>query len=207
MKRLFLTVLRGYFYKLFFLRSCGPISVSSGCTIIGPKNNLIFGQKCKLEENVLLQAISEEPLKFGDNVTICFGALIRPSGFWGRNLGKGLSMGNNSSIGAYSYIGCSGKVQIGNQVLIGPNVSIIAENHIFDSLDIPIQNQGVSNKGIVIEDNVWIGTKSVILDGVKIGYGSIVAAGSVVTKNIPSNVIVAGTPAKIIRQRDTNDFR
>jgi acetyltransferase-like isoleucine patch superfamily enzyme len=199
--KLFFTVLRGYFYKIFFLFSEGPISIGKYTKIYGQKSNIVFGKLCKIEDNVTLQGISLHGLQFGSRVTICEGAMIRPSGHWGGQIGFGLKVGDYSSVGAYSYIGCSGKIEIGNHVMIGPNVSIIAENHNFKLTDIPMQKQGVSNKGIKIEDDVWIGTKAIILDGVTIGKGSIVAAGTIVTKNIEPFSIVGGVPAKIIKKR------
>lgn len=194
------TVIRGFIYKLFRINSKGLISISGGVRFIGPKRNFYFGKNCKIEFDVLIQSVSENGLVLGDNVTICHGALIRPSGYWGGELGFGLKVGDNSSIGAYSYIGCSGKIVIGDNVMIGPNISMIAENHVFDNKKIPMKEQGVTNLGITIADNVWIGTKSTILDGVTIGTGSIIAAGSVVTKNVPAGVVYGGVPAKLIRR-------
>ncbi|WP_207063959.1 DapH/DapD/GlmU-related protein [Motiliproteus sp. SC1-56] len=194
------TIIRGLCCKVLHTSSEGFLSVGRGCVFIGPKRLISFGKMCKVEDNVVIHSVSRKGLIFGDNVTICSGAKIRPSGYWGGNVGWGLVVGNNSSIGAGSYIGCSGKVVVGDNVMMGPNISIIAENHIYSDLSVPFKDQGVNNKGIVINDNVWIGTRSVILDGVEIGCNSIVAAGSVVVKDVPCNVIVGGVPAKIIKE-------
>ena len=67
-------------------------------------------------------------------------------------------------------------------------------------MKIPIRLQGTSHKGIIVGDNCWIGAKATILDGVRIGNGCVIAAGSVVTKSFPDNVIIAGNPAKIIKK-------
>jgi acetyltransferase-like isoleucine patch superfamily enzyme len=80
-------------------------------------------------------------------------------------------------------------------------VGLFAENHIFDRTDIPMRLQGVDRKFIRIEDDVWLGTNSVILAGVTVGRGAIVSAGSVVTKDVPQYAIVGGVPAKVIRMR------
>lgn len=200
-KRLFCNILRGCWYKLFHLRSQGVISISRGITIVGPKRNFRVGRNCKIEENVVIQTVCSRGILLGDNITICFGALIRPSGYYSGNLGEGLKMGNFSSIGAYSYIGCSGFIQIGDNVMIGPNVNLMAENHNFLQTDIPMNQQGVTNKGIIIEDDVWIGTKAVILDGVRIGKGSVIAAGAVITKDTEPYSINAGIPGKQIKSR------
>lgn len=112
--------------------------------------------------------------------------MITPSGYYGRQIGEGLKVGNYSNIGAYCYIGCSGFIEIGDNVLMGPKVSMSAENHNFDRLDMPIRTQGVTRSNIKVEDDCWLGSNSVILAGVKIGKGSIIAAGSGVTKDVPS---------------------
>jgi acetyltransferase-like isoleucine patch superfamily enzyme len=98
-------------------------------------------------------------------------------------------------------VGCSGFIEIGSGVMMGPRVGLFAENHIFDRTDIPMRLQGVDRKFIRIEDDVWLGTNSVILAGVTVGRGAVVSAGSVVTKDVPQYAIVGGVPAKVIRMR------
>lgn len=106
-------------------------------------------------------------------------------------------------VNAYSVI--MGKVEIGKHCLVAPHVSIVGGNHNFDRLDVPIMYQGSTERGVVVGDNVWIGVNVVVLDGVKIGSGAIVGAGSVVTKNVASNTIVAGNPARVVRKRTHTD--
>jgi acetyltransferase-like isoleucine patch superfamily enzyme len=178
------------------------ISVGRNVCIDGPKSNVIVGKRFKIESSVYLQAISKDPMRFGDDVTICEGTTIRPSGHWGGNLGYGMMMGNRSSIGAFSYLGCSGRITIGNDVMIGPRITMIAENHNFVDLSRPMNQQGVNNKGITIGNDVWIGASATILDGVTIGDHVIVAAGAVVTKDVPPYAIVAGVPARQIKNRN-----
>lgn len=199
--RLLVNVLRGLWYKIFYLHCRGAISIAKRVRIIGPRSGFIIGSNCKIEENVLIQTVSLKKIILGDNVTICYGALIRPSGYYSGNLGEGLSMGNFSSIGANSYIGCSGFIKIGNNVMMGPNINLMAENHNFLSTEIPMIQQGVSNKGITIEDDVWIGAKATILDGVVIGKGSIIAAGAVITSSVEPYSIMAGVPGRKIKSR------
>jgi acetyltransferase-like isoleucine patch superfamily enzyme len=92
-------------------------------------------------------------------------------------------------------IGCTKSIQIGSNTIIGPMVNIIDTN--FHPVDIDDQPQ---NKGIYISDNVWIGRGAVILPGITIGQNSVIASGSIVTRDIPANVLVGGTPAKVIRE-------
>lgn len=96
-------------------------------------------------------------------------------------IGDGFAANSNVMINARGR----GEIIIGNNVLIGPNVVLRSNNHIFSNLEIPISRQGMTEGTIVIEDDVWIGSNSVILPDVLIGKGAIVAAGAVVTKSIP----------------------
>lgn len=95
-------------------------------------------------------------------------------------------------------------ITLGNYVLLAPGVMLMPANHAYQRLDIPIAKQGFlpSRGGIIIEDDVWIGAQSVVLDGVTVGRGAIIGAGSVVNRSIPSNEIWAGAPAVFLRRRD-----
>jgi acetyltransferase-like isoleucine patch superfamily enzyme len=200
-RHLICTTFRGAYFSALKLSSAGPISIGNRVSIEGPKSHLIFGARCKIERGVFIQCVSQSAITCGDDVTICEGALIRPSGYWGGPLGVGLQMGNRSSIGAYSYIGCSGPIVIGNDVMMGPRVTMIAENHNFHDITTPINTQGVSNRGIRVGNDVWVGACVTILDGVTIADHSILASGSVVTKDVLPYEIVAGVPARPIRSR------
>ena len=115
-----------------------------------------------------------------------------------------LVIGNNNYIGEFGNIrAAGGKVVIGNNNLIAQHVTMIATNHKF-SKNTPIKEQGWSSDGknyVVIEDDVWIGANCVILPGVTIHKGAVIGAGSVVTKDVPEYTIVAGVPARIIKNR------
>lgn len=91
---------------------------------------------------------------------------------------------------------------MGKYIMMGPEVIILPKNHNFSDVSIPMMIQGYQEtKQVIIENNVWIGARCVILPGVKIGKGSIIAVGSVVTKDIELFSIVAGVPAKLVRKR------
>jgi acetyltransferase-like isoleucine patch superfamily enzyme len=102
-------------------------------------------------------------------------------------------IGDNSQVGRNTIFYCSDSIKISNNCLISWNVTFM------DNDAHPIDSDTVKCSPICVEDNVWIGCNSIILKGVHIGKGSVVAAGSVVTKDVPPNCLVAGNPAKIIR--------
>lgn len=126
----------------------------------------------------------------------------------GRHEGKRLIFGENDNIGDFVSIRCADRIKIGNNVLIGSKVLIIDHSHGTycgekqDSPNIPPNERLLSVDPITIGDNVWIGEASIIQKGVSIGEGSIIAANSVVTKNIPAGVIVGGSPAMVLKIYD-----
>lgn len=107
------------------------------------------------------------------------------------------------TIGDYTRIGihCTliGPVCIGNHVNLAQGITVTALNHNFEDSSKRIDEQGVSTKPVVIGDDVWIGTNAVILPGVTIGSHCVVAAGAVVTKDVPDHTLVGGVPAKVIK--------
>ena len=111
-----------------------------------------------------------------------------------------IQIGNDSRVGLRNTI--IGPVTIGNQVILAQNVVLSGLNHNYENINLPIRKQGVKVASIVIEDECWIGANSTITAGVHIGKHSIVAGGSVVVKNIPDYCIVAGNPARILKQYD-----
>lgn len=196
-----LALLRGLVLRAR-LRACGGRLFVARNVRVTSAGRIAVGRNVKLEELVELQGLARRGITLGDDVTIGRCASIRPSSYYGIDLGEGLSIGSGSAIGAHAWIGASGFVEIGRNVLCGPRVSILPENHVFDDVHRPIKEQGVVRDGVVIEDDCWIGANVSILAGVRIGRGSIVAAGAVVTKNVLPGCIVGGVPARILRSRD-----
>ena len=111
-------------------------------------------------------------------------------------------IGDNTRIGLHNTI--IGPVTIGSHVNLAQGVTVTALNHNFQNASVRIDQQGVSTCQVVIGDDVWIGSNSVILPGVTIGQHVVVAAGAVVTKDVPDGVLVAGVPARIIKNIGTN---
>ena len=162
------------------------------------------GRSVVIEDYVTIDALSQQGVILGDNVTIAKYSTIQCTGVI-RSLGSGLKIGDNSAVGAYSFLGAQGGITIGRDVIMGPRVSFHAENHKYDNLRLPIRLQGETRRGIVVENDCWIGAGAIILDGVHIETGCVVAAGSVVTKDVPPFSIVAGSPARIIKRRKNLD--
>lgn len=107
-------------------------------------------------------------------------------------------IGDHTRVGLHNTI--IGPVTIGSHVNLAQGITVTALNHNFSDTERRIDEQGVSTKPVVIEDDIWIGANAVILPGVRIGCHSVIAAGSVVTKDVPPHSLVAGVPAKKIRQ-------
>ena len=107
-------------------------------------------------------------------------------------------IGDHTRIGLHNTI--IGPVDIGNHVNLAQGITVTALNHNFSDTNKRIDEQGVSTNPVIIEDDVWVGANAVILPGVTIGSHCVVAAGAVVTKNVPPHSLVAGVPAKVIKQ-------
>lgn len=107
-------------------------------------------------------------------------------------------IGDHTRIGLHNTI--IGPVTIGNHVNLAQGITITALNHIFADSEKNIDEQGVCTTPVTVGDDIWIGANAVVLPGVTIGDHSVVAAGAVVTKDVPPHSLVAGVPAKIIKQ-------
>lgn len=135
------------------------------------------------------------PIRLGDSTIIRAGAMLLPGG-------GSIELGSHCTVNQYVVIYGEGGVTIGDDVMIASHTSLFAGNHHFERTDVPMRLQGTSSRGgITIENDVWVGSHCVILDGVTIGTGSVLAAGAVVSKDVAPYSIVAGVPAKVIGSR------
>lgn len=126
------------------------------------------------------------------------------------NFEHGAKFDSDITIGDYSGIGVDcrigGNVTIGDHVMMGPECVFLPHNHKFDRLDIPMCEQGFSeSKPIHIGNDVWIGTRVIIMPGVTVGNHSIIGAGAVVTKDVPEYAIVGGVPARVLKMRNVDN--
>lgn len=196
--------IRGQRLRLRTKESAGLVFVGRH-TVIKHCGHLKLGRSVTIGPNVHIDALCRGGICVGNNVTIKEGSIIEGYGVL-RNLGESLKIGNNVGISQYCFIAIRGNVTIGDNTILGPHVSIFSENHIADSLEIPIVNQGEVRADVVIGNGVWIGARAVILSGVTIGDGAIVAAGAIVTKNVAPFTVVGGVPSKLIKNRGRNKY-
>ncbi len=157
-------------------------------------NSLFIHPSVKIYPNVVLNSEYGGTITIGEKSELLYGVILM-------TYGGTIKIGNKCSINPYTVLYGHGNLTIGNNVLIAGHTLIIPANHNFTDKNKTINMQGLTMKGITIEDDVWIGSGCRILDGVTIGKGAIVAAGAVVNKNVECYSIVGGVPAKFIKNR------
>lgn len=175
-------VYTGLFKRFFKSFGEGSVIKPSFLMLIGPKY-IFVGKNCYIGSRVQLTA-------WDSNYT---GGDYKPE----------ITFGDGVSIGDESQVTAINKIILGNGVLTGKKVLITDNSHggiTRENMDLPPLNRQVVSKGpVIIEDNVWIGEKATIVANVRIGKGAIIAANSVVTKDVPPYSVVAGCPAKIVK--------
>jgi len=192
-------IIRGLFLKPFLQRSSGLLFI--GCRVkVRHGYQLSAGKNLILEDNVSINALSANGIQMGDHVSIARDSILFCTGVIAQK-GTGIVIGSRTGISARAYLAGQGGITIGNDVIMGPNVQIFSENHIFADTTLTIKEQGVSKQPVTIGNNCWLGAGTIILAGVDLGDGCVVAAGSVVNKSFPANSVIAGVPAKIIKTR------
>ncbi|WP_434798760.1 acyltransferase [Terrisporobacter vanillatitrophus] len=173
---------------------------------VGKKSKIRMNKKIRLGKGVnignyvVIDALSKTGVNIGNNVRIgdytrilCTGSL--------KKLGIGFEIGDNCGIGENCFLGSAGGISIGNDVIMGQNIRFHSENHNYEDMNIPIRMQGVTNKGIKIGNDCWIGSGVVFLDGSELGNGCVVGANSIVNRKFDDNSIIVGMPAKEIKKR------
>ena len=177
-----------------------------GRLFVGARVRLMFPRHIHAGRNVFIgddsyvSGFSVKGVRFGNDVRIREGAWIQATSTLDRP-GVGVTIGDGTYIGPRVILGAGGGIRIGARATFGAAVHVLAENHEFHDLNRPIQSQGVTRAGIVVDDDVWVGNGAIILDGVTIGRGAVIGAGSVVTHDVPPGAVAVGNPARVIRQR------
>lgn len=191
---------------------------SSGRTVpaggfVSEEAVLVFPNNIRLDENAMVLAGARlicagmpPYLTPAGTIEIGAGSLIREGAIL-QSYGGKITIGDKSAINPYCILQGNGGITIGNSTLIAANVAIFSANHVFSDPSKQIQTQGETTKGVRIGNDVWVGAGSIILDGVDIGDGAVVAAGTVVNVNVPAYAVVAGVPAKVVKHRGRTNGR
>lgn len=159
------------------------------------------GDDVTIDEFSYLHCLSARGVVIGNNTSIDRNLWLHCGGTLEDHAHGFFEIGEDSFIGCNAVLGAGGGIRIGSHVRIGQCVNIHAENHCVADSTRLIREQGVSYQGVVIEDDVWIGSKATVLDGVTIGQGAVIGAGAVVTRSIPPYAIAVGVPARVIGAR------
>lgn len=192
-------MVRGRFFSIGYNQIANSVFIGRKVKVI-EKRHLVIGEKTKLQDGVYIDALSKEGVFIGENVVLGRNTRIECTGGL-QNVGKGVKIGNRTTFGNDCTFGAAGGIEIGDDVVAGQYIRFHAENHNFNDKSKLIREQGITHKGIKIGNNCWIGAGAVFLDGAELGNGCVVGANAVVTKKFPSDVVVAGIPAKVIGYR------
>lgn len=192
--------LRQQLYKPIFGKLGKSVYIEHGVELFNTKGIELSNGVRLLRGDRLDSQGKDSHIRLGNNVQLSYGVGIKVS-----RDNCCIEIGDRTSIGPYVVIHGPGNITIGQDCLIAAHTGIYASNHQFADPDRKIRDQGLSRKGIVIEDDCWLGHKVSVLDGVTIGKGSVIGAGAVVTKDIPPYSIAVGVPAKVIGQRRKDD--
>jgi len=146
----------------------------------------VLGERCFLSP---LASVDPDEFALGARSYIAAGAYLTDR----------VRLGRDCSVNVYTVV--RGDVQIGDAVRIGAHTSIIGFNHTMDDPELEVFRQPLTSRGIRIGDDVWIGSHVVVLDGVTVGDRAVLAAGAVVTKDVPAGAVVGGNPARLLKWR------
>ena len=192
-------MIRGKIFSFGYSNIANSVFVGKKVKVI-EKKHLTMGEKTKLQDGVYIDSLSREGVVIGDYVVIGRNTRIECTGGL-QSIGKGIKIGNRTTFGNECMFGAAGGIEIGDDVVAGQYIRFHSENHNYSDTTKLIREQGVTHKGIKIGNNCWIGAGAVFLDGAELGEGCVVGANAVVTKKFPSNVVIAGIPAKVTAQR------
>lgn len=180
------------------------------CGFVSEDVTIVFPENVKLGENVLIMSGARlicagmpPYLKPVGNISIGADSIIREGAIL-QSYGGNITLGKSCTVNPYCLIQGNGGVEIGDNTLIASHVCMYSANHRFNNKNRPIRAQGETRLGIRVGADVWIGGGAIILDGVTIGNGSVIAAGAVVNRDVPSGVVVAGVPGRSIGTRGAN---
>ena len=187
--------LRALAYRLV-MRLEGLVAIERGVRIRFA-GQVRLGRGVYLDEGVYLHACPGG-IEIDEHTMVMHHAELHVYNFRGLPQ-AGIRIGRESLIGEFNVLRGQGGITIGDRVYTSPLVQLAAVDHVFSDPDRPFVEQGITARGIVIEDDVWIGAGAIITDGVRVGKGAVVAAGAVVITDVPAHTVVAGVPARVVK--------
>jgi acetyltransferase-like isoleucine patch superfamily enzyme len=195
-----LELLRGWWLRRRGATAGRRFGLRPGVRVVYPRC-LVVGDDVTICEHSYLHCLSAQGVRIGSHTSIDRNLWLHCGGTPGDYDHGYFEIGEHSFVGCNAVMGAGGGIRIGNYVLIGQGVNIHAESHRFADPARLIREQGVRYRGIVLGDDVWIGSKATILDGVTIGRGAVIGAGAVVTGSVPPYAVVTGVPARVMGTR------
>ncbi len=187
--------LRAVAYKLV-LHAEGFPAIEDHVRLVRPED-IRLGRSVYIDHGVYMHG-GQGGLHIGANSWIMAGCRLHVFNFRGI-AHAGIRIGRRTFLGEETLMRGQGGITVGDNVLFAPRVQVLAVDHVMSDPARPIMDQGITARGITIEDGCWIGAGAIVLDGVTIGRGSCVGAGAVVTQSIPPHSLAVGVPARVIR--------
>ncbi len=187
--------LRKRFYPSLF-RRCGKRLLIGTNVVIRHPDKIALGDNVTIDDNCLIdgRGAGSEGIVLGDNVMINRNCMLQAKA-------GPIKIGSRTSLGSYSIVSALDRVDIGSAVLIGGRCYFSAGAYYFDDVSAPVMDQGLYAKGpIKIGSNAYFGAGAMVVGGITVGTGSVIGAGAVVVKDVPDRVVVAGNPARILRE-------
>ncbi|OUL34069.1 transferase [Nostoc sp. T09] len=192
--------LRNFLYRAIFARLGSSVYIQDGVEFIST-DSIEIGNGAYIFKGVRIDAKGHE----NNRIHLENGVVLERNVLIGALNNTCIHIGQDTFIGPSVCIAGPGNIKIGKHCLIAAHIGIYANNHNFADPIEPIKYQGITSKGIVIEDDCWLGHGVKVLDGVTIGRGSVIGAGAVVTKDIPAFSVAVGVPARVIKSRGSKE--
>jgi acetyltransferase-like isoleucine patch superfamily enzyme len=187
--------LRALAYRLI-MRLEGVVAIENGVRV-RYADHVRLARGVYIDQGVYLHACPGG-IQIGEETMVMHHAELHVYNFRGLRR-SGIHIGRGSLVGEFCIIRGTGGVRIGDRVYLSPMVHVYSNSHVFSDPELCFVDQGITAQGVTIEDECWVGAMAAILDGVTVGHNSVVAAGAVVTRDVPPYSLVAGVPARVIR--------